>query len=94
MIKRRLLTVIAEKLIPPDGGPCPADPSCTYSGPGWCTAPAKERVAMQQKALEAVLETQLFAYIDTDSPSAWPCNDIRIGLGVSIEEALRELEGA
>lgn len=94
MFEKRLLTIIAEKLIPPDGGPCPADPSCPYSGPGWCTAPAKERVAMQQKALEAAADEYLMAYIDTDSPTVWPCNDIRIGLGVTIEEALRELEGA
>lgn len=91
MLKRQLLTAIAEQLIPHNTEPCPYDPTCPYSGPGWCAAPAKEREARQQEVLEQTQEEHLFAYIDEDA-SPWPCACVSLGLGMSIEAALKELE--
>ena len=90
MLKRQLLTAIAEQLIPHNPEPCPYDPTCPYSGPGWCAAPAKEREARQQEVLEAAIEEHVIAYIDEDA-SPWPCANIKPGLGMTIEEALKEL---
>lgn len=91
MLKRQFLKAIGEQLIPTDPEPCPYDPNCPYSGPGWCTAPVKEREARQQEVLETAIEEHVIAYIDEDNPSPWPCANIKPGLGMTIEEALKEL---
>ena len=90
MLKRQLLKAIGEQLIPTDPEPCPVNPSCPYSAPGWCTAPEREREARQQEVLEAAIEEHVIAYIDEDA-SLWPCANIKPGLGMTIEEALKEL---
>ena len=91
MIKGQILTAIAKQLIPSDPEPCPYDHGCPYSGPGWCTAPAKEREARQQEVLAEIQEEHIIGYIDPKA-SPWPCACILPGLGMPIEEALKLLE--
>lgn len=91
MIKGQILTAIAKQLIPSDPEPCPVEPSCSYSGPGWCTAPAEERDTRQQKVLAEIQEEHIIGYIDPKA-SPWPCACILPGLGMPIEEALKLLE--